>query len=98
MTLYFLCDRPSATRYHELEPGLANTADVQEQIIDEIRAHRLNYVILREESARKLEGLTYPKGSVLLDRFIRDHFHFIKRFGAYSVWQRKEVVRTEASD
>ena len=34
--LYFLMDRPSATRYHELHPAITDTAPIQREIIDEL--------------------------------------------------------------
>src|SRR5690606_4985608 len=35
---YFLADRASATRYHELYPGVATTHSVQVSIIDDIKS------------------------------------------------------------
>jgi len=59
--LYFLCGRESATRYHELHPGLATTLECQKEIVDEIKGSGVEVVILggfddegreREEGAR----------------------------------------------
>ncbi|MGC9064507.1 MAG: hypothetical protein ACP5JL_07520, partial [bacterium] len=43
--LYFLSERNSATKYHELHPGLATTKEVQDEIIEELKRNNVRYVV-----------------------------------------------------
>ena len=38
VSIYFLADRPIATRYHELHPGVTTTQAVQEEMVAELQA------------------------------------------------------------
>jgi hypothetical protein len=43
---YYLAARPSATRYSELHPGVANTLPVQQEIAGELEAKQVKYLVL----------------------------------------------------
>lgn len=84
---YFLAGRRSATKYHELVPGIATTEEVQGRIIHDLESHRVRYVVLRADQGY----VPRPAGGAeVLDRFIRDRFVKIETFGEYSVWRRRE--------
>ena len=84
---YFLAGRRSGTRYHELVPGVATTAEVQTRIVQDLETHRVRYVVLRADPgyAPSSEG-----GAEVLDRFIRAKFVTLEVFGNYSVWRKRE--------
>lgn len=82
---YFLAERHSATRYHELAPGVATTKGVQATIIGEIEEARVDYVVLRVD-----RGYVAGRGAGAedLDHFIRRAFRPLRSFGDYTVWRR----------
>ncbi|MGH7400391.1 MAG: hypothetical protein ACRELW_22950, partial [Candidatus Rokuibacteriota bacterium] len=83
---YFLAGRRSGTRYHELVPGVATTAEVQARIVQDLERHRVRYVVLRADPGY----VPSPEGAKGLDGFIREKFARVETFGNYSVWRRRE--------
>jgi hypothetical protein len=83
---YFLAGRRSGTRYHELVPGVATSAEVQGRIVDDLERRRVRYVVLRADAGY----VPSPEGATVLDRFIERKFVRIETFGSYSVWRRRE--------
>jgi len=89
---YFLAERPSATAYHDMHPGVVTTAPVQEAMIHDLEQKRVACIVLRDDQqppeAGNASGLS--SGVTLLDRFIADHFAPGPTFGAYQLWTRKD--------
>jgi hypothetical protein len=89
---YFLAERPSATAYHDMHPGVVTTAAVQEAMIHDLEQKRVACIVLREDPSApetgNASGLSF--GVTLLDRFIAEHFAPGPAFGAYQVWTRKD--------
>jgi hypothetical protein len=89
---YFLAERPSATAYHDMHPGVVTTAAVQEAMIRDLDQKRVACVVLREDprppEAGNASGVS--SGVTLLDRYIADRFVRIPEatFGAYQVYGR----------
>jgi hypothetical protein len=83
---YVLAGRRSGTRYHELVPGVATTAEVQGRIVDDLERRRVRYVVLRADAGY----VPSPEGATVLDRFIERKFVRVETFGSYSVWRRRE--------
>ncbi len=79
---YFISGRASATRYHELHPGLATTEKIQKRIIEEIESASVRLVVLRREENSETGS---KQGAADLDNFIRQHFSLTQSFGDYSV-------------
>ncbi len=90
---YFLADRPSCTKFHELHPGLATTHEVQNRIAGEIESKRVRAVVLRREEYSESPGVD---GARLLDDYIQQNFALAKRFGDYSIWLRQPVTIGES--
>ncbi len=91
---YFLSDRQSVTKYHELHPGVATTREVQEEIIQEIAAAGINHIILKEETQIETQNKSgISSGVTLLDDYIRRNYAPDKSFGEYSVWIRKDTAQ-----
>jgi hypothetical protein len=87
---YFLADRPSATKYHELHPGVATTADVQQRIILELMSKRVRVVVLWEgvDEVNEPNLSSVSSGVHLLDDFLHSEYVEVARFGQYSVRER----------
>lgn len=86
--LYFLADRESAVRYHELHPGLATTEAVQREIIAALESEQVQYVVLAEFSGDEPNGSSKSSGVHVLDNYLRDNYGIAKSFGNYSVCRR----------
>lgn len=87
---YFLAERHSATRYHDLEPGVATTRSVQKEIINDLERYKVTYIVLWNGT----EYVTEPnKGSISsgvtdLDDFIRSNYKAVENFGNYTIYSR----------
>jgi hypothetical protein len=87
---YFLADRHSATRYHELIAGVATTAEVQREIVQDLERLAVRHVVLSDafEDALEPNASRLSSGVVILDEFIRGQYTPVARFTAYTIWQR----------
>ena len=88
---YFLAERHSATKYHELVPGVTTRSDVQASMVEDLRRARVRYVILRRDIGSEPSNESSRSSGVhLLDRYIEDHFRPVMDFGNYLVARRRE--------
>ena len=86
--LYFLVNRPSATRFIEMEPGLTNTLAGQHALIDELNALNVRTVVLLNVTANEPNNTGRSNGVHVLDKYIRQQFAESARFGVYTVMTR----------
>jgi hypothetical protein len=98
--IYFVLDRPSATRYHELHPAVTDTARVQNEIIRDLQEKNVSLVILKyifSDEALEREKMNFARhlsksGATDLDEFIGKNYLHVRTFGPYAVWQRKDAI------
>jgi hypothetical protein len=98
--LYFILNRPSATRYHELHPAIADTAPIQREIIGDLQNKNVPLIILKHifpdktlELVKKDLLKNLPQiGATELDTYIREKYVEARQFGDYTVWQRKDRI------
>lgn len=87
--LYFLADRPAATHMTELNPGVITSAAFQTEIISELEAQHINYVVLVDLPTGDEPNLSsVSSGAHQLDQYIRAAFHNTQTFGDYQIWER----------
>ncbi|OGC23665.1 hypothetical protein A2291_04100 [candidate division WOR-1 bacterium RIFOXYB2_FULL_42_35] len=83
---YYLAERESATKYHELHPGSATTLPVQKEIVAALKKESVKYIVLfigvenREPNMSSISG-----GVFVLDNFIRANYKLVQQFGPYLV-------------
>jgi hypothetical protein len=87
--LYFLLDRPDATRYPELHPGITDRTDVQQEIIGDIQKNNVQWVILATHPSTEPNLSQYGAGSKLLDHYLAENFEAVQTFGRYVVLQNR---------
>ena len=97
---YFILDRPIATRYHEIHPAVVDTAEVQREIIQDLRDKNVPLIILKQ--IKSDDRLDFVKrdfrknlphiGATDLDKFIRDNYVQIGQIGNNLIWKRKDAV------
>jgi hypothetical protein len=98
--IYFVLDRPSATRYHELHPAVTDTARVQNEIIRDLQEKNVSLVILKyifSDEALEREKTNFARhlsksGVTDLDEFIGKNYLQVGTFGSYTVWRRKDAI------
>jgi len=86
---YWLADRPSATRYSELHPGVATTLPVQQEIAVELAAKPVQWVVLVDiprSSEPNDSGVS--SGVFYLDEYIQAHYSLQAEFGEYKILER----------
>jgi hypothetical protein len=88
---YFLAQRPSATRYHELHPGLTNTLPVQQEMVADLERHKVRYVVLTNmfEGAQEPNDSALSTGVTLLDDYIARHYRTTDVIGPYRILVRR---------
>jgi hypothetical protein len=89
--LYFLSERPAATKWHELHPGIQTTAPIQQQMIAEFETRKLRVMVLNSEwnGVSEPNASALSSGVTLLDDYIRANFSEVARVGGASLLQRK---------
>jgi len=87
---YFLADRHSATKYHELHPGVATTLSVQRAIVEDLKRYDVEYIVLSSLFASVIEpnesGIS--SGITFLDDFLRRNYQLVEQFGHYTIWKK----------
>jgi hypothetical protein len=89
--LYFLAERHSATRYHELHPGVATTLPVQQEIAADLERHAVKYVVLLTmfDEVSEPNDSAMSSGVTFLDDYIRSRYRLSVAFGPYQVLARR---------
>jgi hypothetical protein len=90
VSIYFLAGRNSATRYHELHPGVTTTRAVQQEMVTELDANRPAWLVLVTwENPNEPNASRFSSGVRLLDEYIRDHYRREFKVGMYEMWRRQ---------
>lgn len=89
--MYFLAERPSVTKWHEVHPGIHTSAPVQLEMIEEFKARNVRLLVLSHgwEEVRENNGSSVSSGVTLLDDYIRANFTETDRIGTSAIWQRR---------
>ena len=91
--LYFLTDRPPATRWIEMEPGLTNTEKGQLEMVEALTRQRVNTVVLWNKVSDEPNATSRSNGVHILDDFVRANYIENRRFGEYTVFVRSPRSR-----
>lgn len=92
VSFYFLADRPIATRYHELHPGVATTLPVQQAIAQSLERQQTPWVVIADwGNPNEPNDSALSSGVTYLDEYLHTHYTFSKQFGNYQLWQRQQT-------
>lgn len=86
--LYFLADRPAATRWVEMEPGQTNSERGQRELIGELQRRDVRVLVLWDKRSTERNATGSSNGVKLFDVFVQQHYRLDRRFGAYAVMLR----------
>jgi hypothetical protein len=89
---YFLSARHSATRYHDMHPGVVTTARVQDEIVRELDRQQVSCIVRWDDVSHvwgPVNDNSTPSAVTTLDRYIEEHFEAGPRFEEYQIWQRR---------
>lgn len=89
---YFLADRPSATKWHHMDPGVQTTEPIQREMVAELRAKRPPFVVLDTtwDGVHEPNDSALSSGVTILDDYIRSAFRPVEIFGTVQVWRRDD--------
>jgi hypothetical protein len=86
---YFLSNRLSATKYHDLFPGVATTRAVQEVIVHDVESKNVNWIILMNmPQSGEPNNSSVSSGVHYLDDFIRSKYFRVAAFGDYEILEK----------
>ncbi len=83
--LYFLADRPSPTRWFEMEPGLTGAAKGQEEVVQELSRARVAHAVLWNVISNEPNATATSTGIHILDRAIAERYPRTSTFGPYTL-------------
>lgn len=87
--IYFLADRQCPTKYDELHPGSATTAPVQEQIVSDLKAHHVNWVVLQIDDHHEPNESSMTSGVHILDNYLHRNFQVVSTLQRHIICERK---------
>jgi hypothetical protein len=89
LLLYYLSDRLPSTKYYELLPGLVTDKDVQKEIARSLDSQKIRFLILQDVDLGSARREDVPKGSLVLDDFIKRNYREVKKAGKFHIYKRK---------
>jgi hypothetical protein len=88
---YFLSGLRSATRYHELHPGVANTLPVQQEMIASLEKNQPQWIVdYRVGNWHEPNASAISSGVHALDDYLASHYRSVQEFGLYRVYERRK--------
>jgi hypothetical protein len=88
VVIYFLADRKSGTRYHELNAGLTNTFTIQEEMLSELKDKAVRLVVLTPGWWYEPNLSNIDANINLLDNYISTNYELKKKYGLFEIWTR----------
>lgn len=89
ISFYFVADRPSATKYPEVHPGLTDTLPVQQAITDALSEKNVTWVVTLDwPPSQEPNRSSVSSGIYHLDDYIHTHYAKVNQYGSYTIWQR----------
>lgn len=86
---YFLAERKSATKYHELSPGHVTTVKIQNEIVNELRNTNTSLIVLAPRDSHEPNLSSIDAKIDILDEYISTNFELRITYGMYEIWTRK---------
>jgi len=87
IALYVLSERPPATKWYQMDPGVQTTEPIQRDIVEELRDHCVRVLVrdTRWDNVTEPNASAVSSGVTLLDDAIRHDYAQVENFGPISV-------------
>jgi hypothetical protein len=88
VSLYFATGRLPGTHWHQFDPGLQTRADIQADIVDDIKRYRVRWVV-RDASFDEINepnGSAKSSGVNLLDQYLDSNYRAVAASGKVAIW------------
>jgi len=89
---YFASKRSSVTKWHQFDPGVQTTGDVQSEIVAELQTARPRYIVLnsRWENKNEPNESARSSGVKTLDQYIGANYRVVASFGTISILRSQQ--------
>jgi len=89
IALYFMAERQSVTKWHELHPGIQTSFRIQKVMIQEMQRTPPRYLVLdsRWNNSDEPNASRLSSGITILDEYIRTNFAETQRFGTVVIME-----------
>jgi hypothetical protein len=90
--LYFVANRPPATKWHLFEPGLQTTAAIQNEMVSELERKKPRFIVLESywDNFTEPNSSAVSSGITVLDAYLRSNYVSAEAFGGVNVIERKD--------
>lgn len=86
---YFFSARDSASKWYDLHPGVETSTPIQREMIRELAANRVKYVLVQHISTPvEANGSSVSSGVRLLEDYLQHNYRLQRRFGINDVLER----------
>lgn len=88
---YFVSKRPSVTKWHQFDPGVQTTREIQSEMVGELQTRRPRYVVLSSEwdNFEMPNESARSSGVTILDEYIRTNYRAVAAFGPISILEHR---------
>jgi hypothetical protein len=88
---YFVSNRPPVTKWHQFDPGVQTTMEIQSHMVGELQTRRARYVVLSSkwDNVEEPNESARSSGVTLLDQYIRTNYRAVAAFGPISILERR---------
>ncbi len=90
--LYYLAQKKSPTKYHELHPKQATEYAIQNDIINSLHNKKVRFAILYDSDTFEPNASSLSSNIFILDDFINDNYKLIAEYGKYYVFELKQAI------
>jgi hypothetical protein len=86
--LYFVAGRLPPTRWHQFDPGLVSRAEIQAEIIGDLKRNQVRWVVrdASYEHVNEPNGSAKSSGITLLDRYLDANYRPVALSGKVAIW------------
>jgi hypothetical protein len=90
IAFYFLSGRPAATKWHDLHPGVEDTAPIQQEMIADLDRNRARFVVREHlfSYSRITQLPTGSRGATILDEYIDQNYRPARSFYGIDILRR----------
>jgi len=89
LTLYYLAERPGATRYLQFDPGQVTREEIQREMIGQLERSRPRVAVLLEGGYNPEPNQSLIEGASLLDEYLKSHYRPEATSGVYRMLLRE---------